>query len=968
MPRPDNRPLSRSQGTSRARVAAVGADSARISMLEDYGKKRRFDRTSEPRPRPSSRSRQGERGDRAGSPLTFVVQKHAARRLHYDFRLEVDGVLKSWSVPKGPSLDPEEKRLAVMVEDHPLDYASFEGVIPKGEYGAGQVIVWDSGTYSPDEGGDLCFRDRAAAEERTRRGLAGGKLSLFLRGGKLTGSWALVKMSRGDNEWLLFKHRDEHANGDRDILAEDRSVISGLAIEDIRAGHLPRRPASPDQRPAGPRSGAEGLPGARRAPFPDSVSPMLATLTDAPFSDSDWLFEPKLDGVRAVALVRDGSVRLHSRRGLDVTRLYPSLTEDLRRQPERELVLDGEIVAPDEQGRPSFERLQRRLNLSREADIRRAEAQVPILYYAFDLLYLDGYDVRGATVQQRRGLLQRLVLPSDRVRVLEYFEEDGEAAHEAALSHGLEGIIAKRRDSPYESGRRSRHWLKVKATRNDEFVIAGYTAGDGSRADTFGALLLGYYDDDGRLLFASHVGSGFDDRTLADLRKRLDGIRTDDCAFLEPPPLNAPATWVRPELVAEVKFAQWTEDGRLRAPVFLRLRDDKSPNEVRRSEVVPAPAPRAAPAEPPSNTLGAQVNEVLEQLGERKERLTLSVQGHEVPLNNLDKEFWPAREGRRDLPEGRRALTKRDLIVYLATVSPYLLPHLRDRPLTLTRYPDGIIAEHFYQKHWDNPLPPFVETVRLFSEHNEGDQEYLLCNNLATLLWLGQLSDLELHTWYSRVSPDPDGQHLSSRFTGSRRNIDNSLLNYPDFIVFDLDPYIYSGREAAGDEPELNRKGFAKTCQAALWLKELLDSLSLSSFVKTSGRTGLHVYVPILRQIDYDAVRSACRTICDFLLRQHPRELTMEWSVEKRAGKVFLDHNQNARGKTLASVYSPRPLPEAAVSMPLRWDELGEIYPADFTILSAHDRLAQVGDLWAGILDAKHDLQALLEMAAAREA
>ena len=344
---------------------------------------------------------------------------------------------------------------------------------------------------------------------------------------------------------------------------------------------------------------------------------------------------------------------------------------------------------------------------------------------------------------------------------------------------------------------------------------------------------------------------------------------------------------------------------------------------------------------------------MLSQLADDRDEFTLKVGGHKVPVTNLNKELWPA-------TGDQRALTKRDLLVYLARVSRFVLPHLKDRPLTLTRYPNGITQQHFYQKHWQGKLPPFVDTVSLYSGHNEGDGDYLMCNNLSTLLWLGQLADIELHTWYSRVSPEPDGHHLPATFTGSDETIRNSLLNYPDFIVFDLDPYIYSGAEAKGEEPQLNRSAFAKTCEVALWLKEILDALSLSSFVKTTGRTGLHVYVPILRQLDYSAVRSACETIGKFLVRAHPRDITMEWSVEKRTGKVFYDHNQNVRGKTLASLYSPRPSPHAGVSMPILWDELGSVYPTDFTILTSPDRLEGTGDLWTDILKEKHDFESLL--------
>jgi bifunctional non-homologous end joining protein LigD len=354
---------------------------------------------------------------------------------------------------------------------------------------------------------------------------------------------------------------------------------------------------------------------------------------------------------------------------------------------------------------------------------------------------------------------------------------------------------------------------------------------------------------------------------------------------------------------------------------------------------------------------GGADGDVLDQLDTKKDKLLLEVEGHKISLTNLDKELWPG-IGRA------RALTKRDFLRYLARIAPYIIPHLRDRPLTLTRYPNGIYASFFFQKHWDSEPPPFVDTIELYSSSKEGDQEYLACNNLPTLLWLGQLADLEFHTWYSRVDPEPDGHHLGTTFTRSLGNMEASLLNHPDFIVFDLDPYLYSGKEKKGDEPELNKKAFAKTCEAALWLKDVLDSLSLSSFIKTSGKTGLHIYVPILRQLTFSEARAVCETISSFVLQQHPRDVTMEWSVEKRTGKVFFDVNQNVRGKTLATIYSARPHPGAPVSMPLRWDELGEIYPTSFTILTAPDRVEQTGDLWSTILDAKHDIGTLLDLGA----
>ncbi len=613
-------------------------------------------------------------------------------------------------------------------------------------------------------------------------------------------------------------------------------------------------------------------------------------------------------------------------------------------------------MALDERGRPSFQALQQRLNLTRSEDIRRAEEQVPVFYYVFDLLYLDGYDLRHAPLVNRKSLLRRVLLPTGRIFLTEHFEQDGETAYQAALANGLEGVMAKRKDSQYEPGRRSSHWLKIKATLTDEFVIGGYLQGQGGRSKSFGSLLLGQFDNKHRLAYTGNVGSGFDDRTLADLRERLDALQSDKSPFGEKISLPAPITWVRPEMVAEVKFAERTHDGRLRTPVFLRLREDKPPHQVHPEPVVAPPAPASSPASRRDDLASEKdVESVLEQLDNKADKLILKLQGAKIPLNNLNKRLWQA-------AEERHALTKRDLITYLARVSPYALPHLRDRPLTLVRYPDGIEGGRFFQKHWEWELPEFVSAVQLYTEQ-EGDQEYLTCDNLPTLIWLGQLADIELHTWYSRVNPQPDGHHLTTDFAGSLQNIESSLLNYPDFIVFDLDPYIYSGMESRGEEPELNRKAFKKTCEVALWLKELLDSLSLSSFVKTTGKTGLHVYAPILRQFDYDAVRSTCETIGGFLMREHPKDITMEWTVGRRTGKVFFDHNQNVRGKTLASIYSPRASPEASVSTPVLWEELGDVYPTDFTILSLPDRLARMGDLWSGILDGKRDLRQLLGIA-----
>ncbi len=887
--------------------------------LREYGKKRNLTHTGEPQPKQVHRE---------GS-LTFVVQEHHARRLHYDFRLEFDGVLKSWAVPKGPSLDPAAKHLAVMVEDHPLDYASFEGVIPEGEYGAGKVIIWDNGTYSPDEGGKLLFNDRAAAEAQIRSGLEKGKLSFFLRGHKLKGSWTLVRIQKRPKDWLLMKHRDEYANPGGDVLKEDKSVVSGHAVEDVE-------PGQPDPPSFSSTLKLGEIPGALAAPFPSSVTPMLAQLTRKPFSSPDWIFEPKLDGYRIITYVQLGQADLISRNGIKVTEQYALLVPDLVQQPVSETIMDGEIIAMDKNGTQCFQCLQEYLTSRRLAEAGQSTLP-PLVYYIFDILYLDGYDLRGAALLERKRLLHRVLRPTNQVRLVDYFEDDGKTVYKAAVDSGLEGVIAKKKTSTYRPGR-SGDWLKVKAMKSDDFVIGGYSAAKGGRLQTFSSLLLGYFDGEGKLRFAGHVGTGFDEQTLVDLKRRLDMIRTDKCPFAEVPPLNAPTTWVRPELVAEVKYSERTKDGRLRIPVFLRLREDKVPAEVHMIESVAEPTTFSDDPDPPS------VDGILEQLQDTKEIFAIDVEGNKIKVSNLDKVLWP--ETTRHPP-----LTKRHLLTYLTRVAPYFLPHLKDRPLTLSRYPDGIHGEHFFQKHWRQPIPDFVTRVNIREEGDIG--EYLVCDNLSTLLWLGQTANLELHTWFSRTNTKPE----------MPQKPDNTdyLLDYPDFMVFDLDPYVYSGTESPGDEPELNRSGFASVFEVALWFKEVLDELTLSSFVKTSGKTGLHVYVPIKRDLNYKAVRSAAETIGRYLLQRHEKEITMEWAVEKRRGKVFIDYGQNVRGKTLASVYSPRPDPEAAVSTPLHWEELGKVYPSQFSILTLPDRLKKIGDLWADILDAKHDLKKILD-------
>jgi bifunctional non-homologous end joining protein LigD len=886
--------------------------------LSEYSAKRSFDATPEPAPKIAGG---------VGGPLLFVVQQHHARRMHYDFRLECDGVLLSWAVPKGPSLDRNEKRLAVHVEDHPYDYASFEGVIPPQQYGSGEVIVWDCGVYSPDENG-LWFNDRAEAERQIRQGLEKGKLSVQLRGTKLKGSFALVRTKEAKN-WLLIKHKDRFVTSD-DITLQQRSILSNVAVEEMKYAPAHRIPA--DQL----------APAGALAKMPAKLAPMHAGTASAPFNKPGWLWEPKLDGYRVLAFIDAQGVRLRSRRGLELAPSFPALCATLADQG-ASVILDGEIVAFDAAGKPSFNALQNRVQLKTARDIAAADQSAPVLFFAFDLLYFAGIDLRARPYEQRRRYLAQCLLPSPLVRLV-HAEDDGVTLHEAALASGFEGVIGKRKSSPYEAGKRSTAWLKVKPVQTADFVIGGYTRGKGSRG-SLGALLVGYWDK-GDLHYASHVGSGFDERSLNRVQTRLEPLTTRACPFVEKPVLNGPTTWVRPELVAELSFQQWTEDGSLRAPVFLRLRDDIDVKSVRRMQT--------KSPEKGGGKIG-EIDAILTQLESKKNTFELVVGAHRVRLTHLDRVYWPA-----DPAFKQPALTKRDLLRYFAQVSPCILPHLADRPLTMIRMPDGIGGQRFFQKHWEQERPAFVETITVYSSSKDEDHEYLLCNNLQTLLWLAQSGTLEFHVWHSRAKLGHDTRNRNIDFASSLESLEASILNFPDYVVFDIDPYIYSGEEKAGDEPELNTVAFEKGKEVAFWLRELLHEMQLEPIVKTSGKTGLHVFVPIKRTIDFDAARHVCELVGRHLLRQHPKVITMEWSIPKRTGKIFMDFNMNVRGKTLNVAYSPRGVAGAPVSMPLTWDELKVAHPLDFRLTNVIEKLTQSGDVWRNALKDKQDLQRAL--------
>jgi bifunctional non-homologous end joining protein LigD len=896
--------------------------------LSEYEGKRSFEETPEPGPK-LAEPRQG--------PLLFVIQKHDATRLHYDFRLELDGVLKSWAVPKGFSYHTEDKHMAVMVEDHPFDYGSFEGTIPKGNYGAGEVIVWDAGTYWCDEDDDLPQLTREAQEAEVRKGIENGKLGFFLRGTKLKGSWALIKMKTGQ-DWLLIKHGDRFTDWKANVLDEEDSVLSGLGIAELERGESP-----------GPqRDAADLIPNRKHQAFPKGLKPMQASSTDKPFDDPDWVFEPKLDGIRVLVYLRGEEVRLESRNGIDLSKQFPAITLNLKEQLTRGMVLDGEIVA-FENGVHTFGSMLKRLHLQDAGMLNQMDSTIPCVLYAFDLLHFEGIDLRALPLAERRRYLEQALLPTELVQLVSQVPQDGIMLYEAVLPTGFEGVMAKRANSIYEVGKRTQSWLKIKSMQTADLVIGGFSGSHGGRDLTFGAILVGYYEK-GNLVYVGHVGSGFTDSALDTLRARFDKIKTDKNPFSEEPPRDTPITWVKPEIVAEVKFQQVTTGGVLRAPVFLRVREDKDPKEC-------------GPIEPPVHVKDSEeetqrmpssdglVDSVLAQLDSKEDSIKIDVGGHIVGTTSLNKVLWPANPT-ADLGP----LTKRDLLVYLAKVSGAMIEHLRDRPLTMIRFPEGIHGESFFQKHWEQRKPDYAESVTLYSDANSVNQTYLLVNNFPTLLWLGQLGTLEFHVWGSRCVDGADADGLSLDFIDSKAQIESSVLNYPDFVKFDIDPYVYSGKEKEGDEPELHKEGFEKGKTVAFWLKALLDSMKLPSFVKTSGKTGLHIFVPIMRDLDYDMVRNLSETVCRTLEVDHPRDVTTEWSTKKRTGKIFMDYNMNVRSKTLNSPYSPRALPFQTVSMPVTWEELADIYPTDFLISNAAARLARKGDAWAKIMDAKKDL------------
>lgn len=839
--------------------------------LDEYRAKRTAAKTPEPTGRASTPDRHLAGGG-------FVVHKHAARRLHYDLRLEMGGVLKSWAVPKGPSLDPADKRLAVHVEDHPIEYINFEDVIPAGSYGAGAMIVWDTGTWRP--------------LEDPVEGLETGKLLFELRGYKLRGVWTLVKLKKSENEWLMIREKKYAARGPDDPGGvEDlppQSVHSGLTVEELGDEHDP----VPDLKQR-----LEELRAPRRGLRASTVKMMLARSRREPFSKPGWIFELKLDGYRMLAGKSAAGAELITRNENDATPSFPELAAAIAALPYDELILDGEVVAHDDAGLPSFQRLQKRARLTRAIDIERASRHQPTTFYVFDILAALGYDLRSLPLIERKRLLQIVLPPTGPLRYVEHFDEAGQDLYHQVVGLGLEGVVGKKADSRYR-GARSGDWIKVRADRTADFVIVGYTLPKGSRSG-FGALHLGgYYGD--QLQYAGRVGTGFSNAQLGSLRETLDKRQRESPPFSGRTPSGAEHRWVEPELVCEVRYLEATEEGLLRQPSFLRLRDDKQPTECE--------LPWVDEDQPTQS----------DHLVRERESASREIEqpaAAEVRLSNPGKVFWP--------DDG---YTKRDLFEYYRRIAPALLPYLRDRPLVLTRFPDGIDGNSFYQKNTPGFVPDWIRTVPIWSEHSDRELAYVVCDDLATLLYLANMATIPLHIWASRVES----------------------LDHPDWCILDLDP-----KDAS----------FENVVEVARAIHKLCREIELPAYVKTSGSTGLHVLVPLDGRFDYAMSRALGELLAQVVVARQPEIATLTRTIADREGKVYLDYLQNRRGQLLVAPFSVRPIAGAPVSTPLKWNEIKKGLDIHrYTIRSVPRRVTRLkGDPFCGVLEDAPDLLAVLE-------
>jgi bifunctional non-homologous end joining protein LigD len=790
----------------------------------------------------------------------FVIQQHRATHMHWDLRLEMDGVLRSWAVPKGPSSDVKEKRFAALVEDHPLDYASFEGRIPEGNYGAGEVIIWDTGTWQP-------LNDH-------REGMEKGKLLFELNGFKLHGRWTLVRM-KGRNrdadgkEWLFIKERDQWADGDRSF--SDQSVLSGLTVDEIR---------DPSRKIRRLTAAARRIPSARRVDKPIHAKPMLATQAEA-FDGKDWLYELKYDGYRMLVEKTEGRVVLRSRNGHDLTASFPEIARTASRVVPDDFVLDGELVVLNEAGVPDFSRLQARAKQTGEYEVARHAIETPCTYFAFDLLMLAAMDVREAPLERRKKLLADLVPAYGAIRYSEHVVGEGRATYETAVRLGLEGMVAKRRNSRYRSGR-SRDWIKVRHRKTADFVVVGWAPARVNPKD-IGALALGEYRRGG-LVFSGRVGSGLG----GSVRSELASAFSDLASAAAPEGADGDQTrrinWLEPRLACEVAYREYTRTGHLRHPVFLRLRPDKKPEECLGGWDDPG-AVTLTPGPDP-----------------------------EVTITNPDKVFFP-----------EEGLTKLDLIDYYEKIAPWMLPYLEDRPIVLTRFPDGIHGKSFYQRDAPDFVPDWIRREVLWSASANREVHYFIVESTAALKYLANLGTIPIHTAHSRVAD----------------------LEHPDWCVLDLDP---------------KSAPFSDVILLARAIGELTDELDLPAYPKTSGKSGLHVIIPLARQLTHDHARTLAELIARVIVGRFPDQATIARSVRSRGRKVYVDYLQNGQGQLLVAPFSVRAEPAASVSMPLKWSEVnGRLSNERFHIGNAVRRLKRLGsDPLAPVLTGEPDLHRAL--------
>ncbi|WP_313491919.1 MULTISPECIES: DNA ligase D [Sphingobacterium] len=882
--------------------------------LSKYKQKRSFEDTPEP-----------EGGKPSANELRFVVQKHDASHLHYDFRLEINGVLKSWAVPKGPSLNPEDKRLAMEVEDHPYDYKDFEGIIPKGNYGAGTVIVWDEGTYEPLDP----FKDKKSAERRLYKQWKEGSIKVLLKGKKLKGEFALVKMKgQQENAWLMIKHKDKYAS-ETDITAKDKSVLSKRTLAQVEkaAGKNLSKEAvkktvkktanvkkATIKKEAPKKENEVGndqdhkeidrlLRKAPKAAFPEFIEPMLATLVDEAFDNDDWEYEVKWDGYRALAFKNKKKTALYSRKKNSFSEKFYPVTEALKGWDE-EMVVDGEIIALNKNGIPDFNLLQN----------WKSEEQGRLQYYVFDLLWYKGKNLMGLPLTERKAILAAIIPKEDEViKFSDSLNVAGTTLFKQVSQMGLEGIMAKRSDSAYIAGNRSKEWLKIKAQKRQEVVIGGYTLNEGS-SKAFSSLLLGVFEGK-TFKYVGKVGTGFKEKEQKEMLAMFEPLIRKTSPFSEVPDIEKPSrfrpkppkaavVWLKPQLVCEVHYTEITTEGVFRHPAFIALRDDKKATSVREEKEIPTEAIVEDETEPNPQTPRRKVSN----------KNAVKVNGHELVFSNQDKVLWP-----------QDGFTKGDLINYYDAISKYILPYLKDRPMSLHRFPDGIAKQSFYQKDMTAKVPDWVELYPYQAEEDNLQKNYMLCQNKAALLYMANLGAIDVNPWNSTVN-----------------NPEN-----PTWCALDLDP----------DKSNT----FEQVIEVAQAIHEYLASLKVPSYCKTSGSTGIHIYIPLANKYSYDQCQMFAKIIASQVNRLFDFT-SIERMTSKRKGKIYIDYLQNRPGATLAAPYSVRPKPGATVSMPLHWEEVKKgLKMQDFTIENAIERVKSEGDIFKPVLGKGINLKSVLQ-------